>query len=124
GVLGGVWAGLGEAVRRRRSNPFLVDPSHVLRFSLVDAIRDLVATDPRAATEYGLLQHPEWLLLAALILDAAGEDASPVDVARRLVKRLDLGAAAEQESALLAGDSGLLRAAARRVDGPPEERGV
>ena len=122
GVLDRALPELAEAVRRRRSNPFLVDPSHVLRFSLVDAIRDLVATDPRAATEYGLLQHPEWLLLAALILDAAGEDASPVDVARRLVKRLDLGAAAEQEIALLVGDSGLLRAAARRVDGLEEER--
>ncbi|HMF04406.1 MAG TPA: cation:proton antiporter, partial [Acidimicrobiia bacterium] len=122
GVLERALPELAEAVRRRRDDPFLVDPSHVLRFTLVDAIRDLVATDARAASEYGKLAHPEWLLLAALILDAAGEDASPVDVARRLVKRLDLGAAAEQEIALLAGDSGLLRAAARRVDGLEEER--
>ena len=122
GVLERALPELAEAVRRRRDDPFLVDPSHVLRFTLVDAIRDLVATDARAASEYGKLAHPEWLLLAALILDAAGEDASPVDVARRLVKRLDLGAAAEQEIALLAGDSGLLRAAASRVDGLEEER--
>jgi len=122
GVLERALPELAEAVRRRRDDPFLVDPSHVLRFRLVDAIRDLVATDARAAAEYRALQHPEWLLLAALILDAAGEDASPVDVARRLVKRLDLGAAAEQEIALLVGDSGLLRAAARRVDGLEEER--
>src|SRR5262245_16935465 len=122
GVLQRALPELAEAVRRRRDDPFVVDPSHVLRFSLVDAIRDVVATDARAASEYGKLEHPEWLLLAALILDAAGEDASPVDVARRLVKRLDLGAAAEQEIALLAGDSGLLRAAARRVDGLEEER--
>ena len=122
GVLERALPELAEAVRRRRDDPFLVDPSHVLRFSLVDSIRDLVATDGRAAAEYGKLQHPEWLLLAALILDAAGEDASPVDVARRLVKRLDLGAGAEQEIALLVGDSGLLRAAARRVDGLEEER--
>jgi Kef-type K+ transport system membrane component KefB len=113
---------LAEAVRRRRDDPFLVDPSHVLRFTLVDAIRDLARTDAHGAGEYEKLEHPEWLLLAALILDAAGEDASPIDVARRLVKRLDLGAAAEQEIALLVGDSGLLRAAARRVDGLEEER--
>jgi [protein-PII] uridylyltransferase len=62
------------------------------------------------------------LLLAALILDTAGEDASPVDLARRLAKRLDVGAAAEQEIALLVGDSSLLRAAAQRVDGLDEER--
>ena len=94
----------------------------MLRFSLVDTIRDLVATDERAAAEYARLQHPEWLLLAALILDTAGEDAEPVDLARRLAGRLDLGAAAEQEIALLVGDSSLLRAAAQRVDGFDEER--
>ena len=113
---------LAEAVRRRRDDPFLIDPSHVLRFSLVDTIRHLVATDERAAAEYARLQHPEWLLLAALILDTAGEDAEPVDLARRLAGRLDLGAAAEQEIALLVGDSSLLRAAAQRVDGFDEER--
>jgi Na+:H+ antiporter len=122
GVLERALPELAEAVRRRRDDPFLIDPSHVLRFSLVDTIRDLVATDERAAAEYTRLQHPEWLLLAALILDTAGEDAEPVDLARRLAGRLDLGAAAEQEIALLVGDSSLLRAAAQRVDGFDEER--
>src|SRR5581483_5943542 len=68
------------------------------------------------------LEHGEWLLLAALILDAAGDDAEPVPLARRLVGRLDLGAAAEEEIALLVGNADLLRAAARRVDGFEEER--
>jgi [protein-PII] uridylyltransferase len=122
GVLERALPELAEAVRRRRADPFVVDPSQVMRFSLVDAIRDLVKTDPRAASEYARLEHPEWLLLAALILDTAGEDASPVDLARRLAKRLDVGAAAEQEIALLVGDSSLLRAAAQRVDGFDEER--
>jgi Kef-type K+ transport system membrane component KefB len=122
GVLERALPELAEAVRRRRADPFLIDPSHVLRFSLVDAIRDLVTTDARAAAEYARLEHPEWLLFAALILDTAGEDASPVDLARRLAGRLDLGAAAEQEIALLVGDSSLLRAAAQRVDGFDEER--
>ena len=75
GVLERALPELAEAVRRRRADPFLVDPSHVLRFSLVDTIRDLVTTDERAAAEYARLEHPEWLLLAALILDTAGEDA-------------------------------------------------
>jgi Na+:H+ antiporter len=122
GVLERALPELAEAVRRRRDDPFLIDPSHVLRFSLVDTIRDLVATDAGAAAEYSRLQHPEWLLLAALILDTAGEDAEPVDLARRLAGRLDLGAGAEQEIALLVGDSSLLRAAAQRVDSFDEER--
>ena len=74
-----------------------------------------------AGAELQRLEHPEWLLLAALILDTAGEDSEPVALARRLVQRLDLGAAAEQEIALLVGDSGLLRAAAGRVEGLDEE---
>ncbi|HEY3096681.1 MAG TPA: cation:proton antiporter [Acidimicrobiia bacterium] len=122
GVLERALPELAEALQRRRADPFVVDPSHVLRFSLVDSIRELVSTVERASAEYARLEHPEWLLLAALILETAGEDASPVDLARRLAKRLDLGAAAEQEIALLVGDSSLLRAAAQRVDGFDEER--
>jgi len=45
-----------------------------------------------------------------------------VELARRIAHRLDLGAQAEQEIALLVGDSDLLRAAARKVDGLDEER--
>jgi Kef-type K+ transport system membrane component KefB len=122
GVLERALPELAEAVRRRRADPFLLDPNQVLSFALVERIRDLVASDARAAEQHAALAHPEWLLLAALILDTAGEESLPVDVARRLAHRLDLGAAAEQELALLVGDSGLLRAAARKVDGLDEER--
>ena len=122
GVLERALPELAEAVRRRQANPFLLDATSALRFSLVEAIRDLVATDDRARQEHAQLAHPEWLLLAALILDTAGEDSAPVEIARRLVKRLDLGAAAEQEVALLVGDSELLRGAIRRLDALDEER--
>ncbi|MFI5047526.1 MAG: cation:proton antiporter, partial [Acidimicrobiia bacterium] len=122
GVLERALPELAEAVARRRADPFLLDPSQVLSFSLVERIRDVVELDPAAGEQHTKLAHPEWLLLAALILDTAGEDSSPVDVARRLALRLDLGAAAEEELALLVGDSGLLRAAARKVDGLEEER--
>jgi Kef-type K+ transport system membrane component KefB len=122
GVLERALPELAEAMNRRRADPFLIDPSQVLRFTLVDRIREVVATDPIAAAEHAQLRHPEWLLLAALILDTVGEDASPVALARRISQRLDLGAAAEQEIALLVGDSGLLRAAARKFDGLEEER--
>ncbi len=112
---------LAEAVTRRRADPSLLEPAHVLTFGLIAALRDVVERDPRAAAEHAALEHPEWLLLAALILDAAGDEAAPVELARQLIGRLDLGAAAEEEIALLVGDSGLLRAAAARVDGLDEE---
>ena len=59
--------------------------------------------------EHAELQHPEWLLLAALILDSVGDDASPVELARRVSHRLDLGATAEQQIALLVADADLFR---------------
>jgi Kef-type K+ transport system membrane component KefB/predicted amino acid-binding ACT domain protein len=124
GVLERALPELAAAVDRRRNDPFLLDPSQVLRFSLVEQIRAVTARDPRAAVEHERLQHPEWLLLAALILDTAGDDSSPVELARRIAHRLDLGATAEQQIALLVGDSNLMRAAAQRVDGLQEERVV
>jgi Kef-type K+ transport system membrane component KefB len=113
---------LADAVTRRRADPFVLDPAHVLTFSLVERLREVVVDDRRAAAEHARLAHPEWLVLGALILDAAGDDTPPVEIARLLVHRLDLGAAAEQEIALLVGDSELLRAAASRLDGLEEER--
>lgn len=124
GVLERALPELADAVHRRRSDPYLLDPSQVLRFSLVERIRELTATNSTAKTEHDMLQHPEWLLLAALILDTAGEDSSPVELARRIAHRLDLGATAEQQIALLVGDSDLLLAAAQKIDGLDEERVV
>lgn len=113
---------LADAVKRRRADPFVLEPAHVLTFALVERLREVVAHDRRVAAEHGRLGHPERLVLGALILDAVGDDTEPVEVARRLVHRLDLGASAEQEIALLVGDSALLRAAAARLDGLEEER--
>jgi Na+:H+ antiporter len=124
GVLERALPEMAEAVDRRRSDPFLIDPAQVLRFSLVERIKELTETDDLAMAEHAKLEHPEWLLLAALILDTVGEDSSPVELARRISHRLDLGAAAEQQIALLVGDSDLLRAAAGKVDGLEEERVV
>lgn len=116
GVLDRALPELAETLRRRRADPFELDPAKTLRWSLVDRVRALATADglPRAQMEQ--LDHPEWLALAALILEASGDGESPVEAARRLVKRLDLGAAAEQEIALLVGESELLRAAVRRPD--------
>ncbi len=121
GVLERALPELADSVQRRRADPHLLDSSQVLRFELVERLREIAKDDARAAEEQVQLDHPEWLLLAALILDTAGQDSEPVALARRLVQRLDLGAAAEQEIALLVGNPGLLRASAGRVEGLDEE---
>jgi Kef-type K+ transport system membrane component KefB/predicted amino acid-binding ACT domain protein len=112
---------LAEAVRRRRADPFVLDPANVLRFDLVDALRDTVADDPRAAAAFERLRHPEQPMLAALVIAAAGEGGEPAELARRLADRLRLGSVAEEELADLVNDRGLLRASAARIDGLDEE---
>ncbi|MGZ8763380.1 MAG: cation:proton antiporter domain-containing protein [Acidimicrobiia bacterium] len=112
---------LAEAIARRRSNAFELDPGQILRFTLVDRIRELARDDARARHEHTSLAHPDWLLLAALILETVGDDEPPVELARRLVKRLDLGAAAEQEVAFLLEEASLMRGMAMRIDSLGEE---
>ena len=112
---------LADAVRHRRADPFELDPGHALRFTLVDRVYELLA----GVTEEGVdgmnltrLTHPEWLVLAALLVEVEAS----VPNARQVVRRLDLGTQAEEEVALLVGESGLLRAAAIRADGLSEQR--
>jgi UTP:GlnB (protein PII) uridylyltransferase len=122
GVLAQALPELAETVRKRRADPFLLDPGQPLRFALVDRIRELTAEDPAVREHWEALDHPEWLLLAALVIDVV-DDHTRVVFARRLVKRLDLGATAEEEIALLAGDSTVLLGAAEHI-GPVDEETV
>ncbi len=75
----------------------------------------------QADGRYRELARPEWVLLAALVVDASGEDDRAVVVARRLAHRLDLRANGEQAVAQLVGDIHLLVSAAHRLDGLAEE---
>lgn len=106
---------LAAAVRRRRADPFELDPTHALRFALVDRVHELAAEEEAGSDA---LPHPERLTLAALLVEVDAD----VATARQVVKRLDLGAAAEQDVALLVDESTLLRAAAARADGCDKER--
>lgn len=106
---------LAEALRRRAADASELDPAFAVRFQLVDRAHELIDGAGPAATP-----HPERLVLAALLVEVG----AGVATARQVVKRLDLGAAAEQDIAVLVGESGLLRAAAARPDGLAEERVV
>lgn len=116
GVLEAALPELAGAAERRRHDPARLDPGGTLRWELVDAL-DQQAGAASTAEDWRRLDHEGWLVLAGLILDITGGEPGAVATARQLVKRLDLGAAAEQEIALLVGERGLLRAAAGRPDG-------
>src|SRR5713101_1299997 len=120
GVLRRALPELAAAIGRRQADASVLDPAGALRWAVVDRLR-LVRSDPALADEWSALAHPERVWLAAVVLDAAGGEVPPVAVARRVVLRLDLGAATEQEVAQLVADTGMFAAAAHRLDGLTEE---
>ncbi len=122
GVLERALPELSHALSRRRADPFVLDPAHVLSFPSVDRLAEALADDRGASVVYAQLAHPERLVLATLVLDAVGDDRGAVDMARSLTDRLGLDAAAEEALALLVGGSTMLRAGAARLDGLDEER--
>jgi Kef-type K+ transport system membrane component KefB/glycine cleavage system regulatory protein len=119
GMLERILPELATTLERRRADASELDPVRVLRWATVERVHQLASTEA-----YGRLQHPDRLLLAALVLDVAGEYEPPLVAARQLARRLRLGVDAEQEIALLLSDRTLLLAAARRPDGLDEDRVV
>ena len=94
---------------RRRADPFLARSGaglalHARRPDQGDRRRP---TRPPAA-EHAAARAPRVALARGADPGHRRRGPSPVQLARRLAQRLDLGAAAEQEIALLVGDSGLL----------------
>src|SRR5205823_11275022 len=112
GVLERALPELAESLRRKRTDPFELDPTRAMRWELLEGLRDLCAGDERAAAEYAALAKPDRLLLAALVIDATADEelSTAVSTARRLVHRFGLGAADEEDIAFLVGERGLLRA--------------
>ncbi len=117
GMLDRVLPELAETLARRREDASELDPVTVLRWATLEAVMAKEGT-----ADFDALERPEWLLLAALVLDVAGDQEPPTDAARQIVRRLRLGVAAEQEVELLLAERGLLGAAAARPDGLDEDR--
>ena len=121
GILERALPELAASMERKRNDATELDPVSALRWRLVESVRTVAARDGRGQAAYTLLAHPDWLLLAALVVDSAGTGGASVIVARRLTQRLGLGADAEQTVAALVADHDLLVAAAGRLDGLTEE---
>jgi Kef-type K+ transport system membrane component KefB len=102
GVLERALPELAASLHRRR-DPFGLEP---VDLPTLDAVRD----------------HPSPVLLAALLLDADGDDA--VALARRVLGRLDVDPVTEADVAALVADDGLLQSASRRPDALDEDRVV
>jgi Kef-type K+ transport system membrane component KefB/glycine cleavage system regulatory protein len=117
GVLDQVLPELAATFRARQTDPFQLDPLSTHRWSVIEELQRVTESEPELSAEYQELAHPEWLLLAALLAEGLADHETPVATTRRIVRRLDLGARAEQEIAGLIEDGELMWSAALRADG-------
>ena len=108
-----------EAVERWHRDPELIDPGQVVRFETVDALHQLLRTDAVAVAVHGRLGHPDRLVLAALVLDVAGEH-PPVALVEALADRLGLDDDDREGVLVLTSEQGLLRGVSRRADAASE----
>ncbi|MGQ0743461.1 MAG: cation:proton antiporter domain-containing protein [Acidimicrobiales bacterium] len=120
GILDRALPELSEALARRRADPFRLDPLGLMRWNLVDRVHELAQDDAGASHHHGSLAHPEWLALAALILEITDDSTDRRAAAHQLATRLNLGPDASDEVALLVSESELLLAASSRTDGLTE----
>jgi Kef-type K+ transport system membrane component KefB len=115
GVIEGALPELGEVLHARRGNGLMLDATHLHRWDTIECLREL-EHDARVAAVFARLEHPEWLFLAALLVDALDGRPDRVAIARRLCARLDLGARAEEQVAVLVDEPGLFSTMATRPD--------
>ena len=120
GVLDRALPELAQTMRARYADPLMLDASRMHQWGALERIRDFAPGSPLRA-QYDRLQHPEWLLLAALLVEGLEGHKNVSLAAAGIVKRVGFGPAAESEVVGLVEDDGLLRAAAARVDAFDEE---
>ena len=120
GVLERALPELAECLRLRQADPSELDPEAAFRWRSIERLQSADG-DRMLGAELAQLARPDRLYLAALVQETAGGGPEGVRLARRLVQRLDLGAAAEQQVVRLLGEGPLLRAAAARSEAFKEE---
>jgi len=120
GVLPRAFSELEPALRDRRDDPFLLDPTGLHRWDTLERLQELVAA-PAGADEWERVQNRDAVRLAAFLIDVLGDRDERIACSRRVVQRLDLGARVEARVAVLVGDPTLLLDASRRRDAFDEQ---
>jgi len=120
GVLDRALPEVAETLRARQSDPFLLDTTHMHRWGTLERLRSL-PDDGGLRAQFERLEHPEWLLLAALLVEGLEGRPQPGADAISICRRIGYDTTAEQVIAGLVEDDGLLRRAASSVGGFDED---
>ncbi len=108
----------GVAIERRRRDVSNLEPSGALSWPTLDRLRDLVepsANDQTVAGRFMALNCPNAVYIAAWLLDVADSTDERVDVAGRVLDRLDLGDDLTDEAQFLVTHLPTMPATARRI---------
>lgn len=111
---------LTETMRARYRDPALLDARHTHRWATLERLRGLAEGTPLRAA-YDRLAHPEWLLLAGLLVEGLAGRPDPVADAATIAARAGYGPVGIAEIVGLVGDDGLLPGIAGRPDAFEEE---
>jgi predicted amino acid-binding ACT domain protein len=103
---------LEAALRDRRDDPFLLDPTGLHRWDTVERLHEYVRS-AEGAEQWERCRDRDAVRLAAFLTDALRDRDDRVPTTRTLVERLELGARAERKVATLGDDPRLLLDAAR-----------
>lgn len=120
GVLRMALPELASAMSRRRSDPVLLDPAGVDRFPILEKVQALRrgivdhSDEQPAVRALALLDHPERVLLAALLIDCCAKDQV---CTQAILERLCLERAVLEEAGALTTNQQLLVGTAIRPDG-------
>jgi Kef-type K+ transport system membrane component KefB/predicted amino acid-binding ACT domain protein len=106
---------LADTLRTRTSDPHVLDAAHLHRWEALDRLRTLPEGGGLRA-HFEQLEHPDWLLLAALLVEGLDGREHPDRDAADIARRLGYDPIAERAIAGLVGDDTLLRGAAMAVD--------
>jgi predicted amino acid-binding ACT domain protein len=111
---------LAPALRGRRDDPFIIDPTGLHRWDTLERLQEFVRS-PAGADAWATCRDQDAIRLAAFLVDVLGDRDDRVASTRQLAQRFELGARIEEQVATLVEDPRLLMHAARRRDAFAEQ---